>query len=83
MESRSLTLRAVASGHLIGLLVNISNTYDGLRVGAGSQMSMVSGLLGYAGFKVFSRYTTRRLLPTENVLLISVATASGCMPLTA
>jgi uncharacterized oligopeptide transporter (OPT) family protein len=83
MEGRSFTFRAVVSGLLIGILINVSNIYYGLRVGSGSRMSMVSGLLGFAGFKVFSRYTATPLTPAENVLLISVATATGCMPLTA
>lgn len=80
---RSFTLRALISGLLIGVLVNLSNTYYGLRIGAGSQMSMVSGLLGYIGFKLFSRYTVIRFTAAENVLIISVATATGCMPVTA
>lgn len=82
-DNMGLSLRAIGSGLLIGLLVNVSNTYYGLRVGAGSQMSMVSGLVGFAGFKMASRYTNAPLTPSENVLFISVATASGCMPLTA
>lgn len=40
---RSFTLRALISGLFIGVLVNLSNTYYGLQIGAGSQMSMVSG----------------------------------------
>ena len=83
MEGRSFTLRAVISGLLIGILVNLSNTYYGLRIGAGSSMSMVSGLLGYVGLKSFSGYTTLPFSPAENVLVISVATATGCMPVTA
>ncbi|KAM7214454.1 oligopeptide transporter [Rhypophila decipiens] len=83
--SRNFTVRAVVLGLLIGLLVNISNTYYGLRVGAGSQMSMISALLGFIIFKLVSTYgqSTKRLGPAENVLLTSVATATGCMPLTA
>ncbi|RHZ68078.1 hypothetical protein CDV55_107961 [Aspergillus turcosus] len=83
MEDRGFTLRAIISGLLVGVLISVSNTYYGLRVGSGSRMYMVSGLLGFAGFKVLSRYTTRALHPEENVLIISVATATGCMPLTA
>lgn len=83
LEGRSFTLRALLSGLLIGVLINLSNTYYGLRVGAGSQMSMVSGLLGFIGFKLLSRYTARPFTPAENVLIISVATATGCMPVTA
>lgn len=77
-HDQSFTWRAVLAGLSLGLLVNISNSYYGLRVGAGSQMSMVSGLLGYASFKVAGT----SLSPEENVLVISVATATGCMPLT-
>jgi hypothetical protein len=55
MDDRSFTLRAIISGLLIGALVNLSNTYYGLRAGAASQMSMVSGLLGFVGFKLFSK----------------------------
>lgn len=83
MDHKGLTLRATLVGLLLGVLVNLTNTYYGLRVGAGGQMSMISGMLGYVGFRVFSKYLTRRLDPTENVLIISVATATGCMPLTA
>ncbi|KAM7205140.1 OPT superfamily oligopeptide transporter [Naviculisporaceae sp. PSN 640] len=82
MEGRSFTIRAVLSGLIIGVLINISNTYYGLRVGAGSQMSMISALLGFAIFKLLSTHTVKRLGPAENVLLTSVATATGCMPLT-
>lgn len=80
---RSFTLRALISGLFIGVFVNLSNTYYGLRIGAGSQMSMVSGLLGYIGFKLFSGYRAIRFTAAENVLIISVATAAGCMPVTA
>lgn len=83
MEGQSLTLRAVVSGLLIGILVNLSNTYYGLRIGAAGSMSMVSGLLGYVGFKSISRYTNIPFSPAENVLVISTATATGCMPVTA
>jgi uncharacterized oligopeptide transporter (OPT) family protein len=80
---RSFTLRALLAGALIGVLINLSNTYYGLRVGVASQMSTVSGLLGFAGFKVFSRWTLYPLSAEENVLIISVATATGAMPVTA
>ena len=80
---RSFTFRALISGLFIGILVNLSNTYYGLRIGAGSSMAMVSGLIGYVGFKTFSRYTVKRFTPAENVLIVSTATATGCMPLTA
>ena len=81
--TRSFPLRALLAGALIGVLNNLSNTYYGLRVGAASQMSTVSGLLGFAGFKVFSKGTASSLSAEANVLIISVATAAGAMPVTA
>jgi uncharacterized oligopeptide transporter (OPT) family protein len=83
MMDRNITFRALIAGLLIGVLVNLSNTYYGLRIGVGSQMSMVSGLLGFISFKVLSKYTASRFTAAENVLIISVATAAGCMPVTA
>jgi uncharacterized oligopeptide transporter (OPT) family protein len=80
---RSFTPRALVSGLIIGLLVNLSNIYYGLQTGVSNQLSMVSGLLGYVGFKLFSRYTTMQFSAAENGLIISVATATGCMPVTA
>jgi uncharacterized oligopeptide transporter (OPT) family protein len=77
------SLRAVAAGLFVGVLVNLSNTYYGLRIGVASQMSMVSTLLGFIGFKLISRYLTAPLTPAENVLLLSVSMATGCMPVTA
>src|SRR4051812_20619605 len=70
---RSFTLLALLVGLCLGVLVNLSNTYYGLRIGVGSQMSMVSGLLGFVVFKLFSKHTTARFTAAENVLVISVA----------
>ncbi|KAH7179158.1 uncharacterized protein B0J16DRAFT_386985 [Fusarium flagelliforme] len=79
---RSFTLRVVLVGALVGVLVNLSNYY-GLRVGFASHMLTVLGLLGFAGFIVFSRWTSYPLSAEENVLIISVATATRAMPVTA
>ncbi|KAK4202791.1 putative oligopeptide transporter [Triangularia verruculosa] len=82
-ESPSFTWRAVLAGFAIGLLVNLSNIYYGLRIGAASQMSMVSALLGFISFGFLQRFLRISLSPSENVLLLSVSTATECMPLTA
>ncbi|KAI1819344.1 OPT superfamily oligopeptide transporter [Xylaria intraflava] len=79
----SFTLRALLVGLVIGVFIALSNTYYGLQIGAASQMSMVSGLLGHAIFQLFSRYLRLPFTPAENVLVVSVATATGCMPITA
>lgn len=80
---RSFTLCALLMGALVGVLVNISNTYHGLRAGVANQMSTVSSLLGFAGFMAFSRWTSYPLSAEENISLISVATVAGVMPVTA
>lgn len=60
----SFTLRAVLAGLVIGVLVNLSNMYYGLQTGNSNQMSMVSALLGYIGFKVISKHLSfHSLLP--------------------
>ena len=77
------SFRAAAVGLLIGTLINLSNTYYGLQTGVGAQMSMVSGLLGYLTFKLSSSLTNTPLTISENVLITSIATATGCIPITA
>jgi uncharacterized oligopeptide transporter (OPT) family protein len=80
---RGLSPRAVLAGLAIGVLLNLSNTYYGLRIGAGSQLSMVSSLVGFASFKLASRFTTAPFSAAENVLLVSVASATEGMSVTA
>jgi uncharacterized oligopeptide transporter (OPT) family protein len=75
--------RAVLAGMLIGVLINISNTYYGLISGSSQQMPIVSALLGYLGFRFLSRFGVEKLSRAENVLIASTATATGCMPVTA
>ncbi|CAH0021640.1 unnamed protein product [Clonostachys rhizophaga] len=83
MEEPSCTARSLLAGLFIGTLISLSNTYYGLQIGAASQMSMVSGLLGFAGFKACSKYLREPFTPAENILVISIATACGCMPVMA
>ena len=80
---RSFTLRALLMGALVGVLAKISNTYHGLRAGVANQMSTLSSLLGFAGFKAYSRWTSYPLSVRGSVSLISVTTATGAMPVTA
>ena len=75
----NFTLRSLITGLLIGILINLTNTYYGLRVGSTDPMSMVSTLLGFTVFKLLGENLSR----SENVLLLSVATATGAMPATA
>jgi uncharacterized oligopeptide transporter (OPT) family protein len=77
------SLRALVLGLALGILVNLSNTYYGLQAGISSQMSMITGLLGYLTIKSLKRFSISPLSLGENVLIISAATATGCMPVTA
>lgn len=80
---KHFSVRAAMAGVIIGILINLSNIYYGLQNGVGYEMSMVSALLGYLGFKIVSRFLVNPLTASENVLIISTATATGCIPVTA
>ncbi|ORX45294.1 OPT superfamily oligopeptide transporter [Hesseltinella vesiculosa] len=77
------TLRAVLVGLGIGVLLCFSNMYFGLQTGWISMMSLQSSLLGYAIFKPFQPMLRTKFTPVENVVLQTVAVATGTMPLAA
>lgn len=79
----SFSFRALLAGMLIGILVNLSNTYYGLQTGSSQQMPIVSALLGFLVFSLLSKLSFAPLSKAENVLIVSAATATGCMPVTA
>ena len=79
----SFTPRAVLAGAIIGVFINLSNTYYGLKTGSSSQNAVVSSLLGFVIFNILSNCLRRPLKATENVLINTVSTATGCMPVTA
>ncbi|KAF2799116.1 OPT superfamily oligopeptide transporter [Melanomma pulvis-pyrius CBS 109.77] len=81
--ARNFTLRAVVVGMLVGLIVNLSNTYYGLVAGASEQMPTVSVLFGYLAFSLSTKFGFAPLTKAETVLLMSTATATGCMTVTA
>jgi uncharacterized oligopeptide transporter (OPT) family protein len=64
-------------------LINLSNNYYGPQTVNSSQMAMVSALLGYMSFRTISRFLQTPLIAAENVLVTSVATATGCILVTA
>ncbi|KAI0096582.1 oligopeptide transporter [Nemania sp. FL0031] len=79
----SFSLRALTLGLALGVLVNAANTYYGLQAGISSQMPMITGLLGYMIVQSLRGFAVKPLSFGENVLVISAATATGCMPVTA
>ncbi|GIK02045.1 hypothetical protein Aspvir_006088 [Aspergillus viridinutans] len=82
-SSQNFTWRALIVGLLVGILINLCNTYYGLQTGAGAQLPTVSALLGYLVINSFAKFNLAPLSKAENVLIVSAATATGCMPGTA
>lgn len=77
------TFRAVFAGLAIGTLVCMSNCYFGLQTGWISMMSLPASLLGFGMFKIFEGHLEPRFSRVENVLVQTIAVASGTMPLAA
>ncbi|KAF8928198.1 OPT oligopeptide transporter protein-domain-containing protein [Dissophora ornata] len=77
------TWRAVWVGISIGALLCFTNMYFGLQTGWISMMSLQSSLLGFAIFKALKPYLSVKFGPAENIVLQSIAVATGTMPLAA
>ncbi|KAF8984201.1 hypothetical protein BGZ46_008611 [Entomortierella lignicola] len=77
------TWRSIFVGIFIGILLCFTNMYFGLQTGWISMMSLQSSLLGFAAFKAAKHYLKVPFGPAENIVLQSVAVATGTMPLAA
>ncbi|KZT06138.1 OPT oligopeptide transporter [Laetiporus sulphureus 93-53] len=73
------TLRVALAGLLIGCLLCFTNLYFGLQTGWISMMSLQSALIGFLVSKIF----LTPISPQENVVLQTIAVATGTMPLAA
>lgn len=80
-DPTNFTLRGIIAGLLIGVIINFSNIYFGLQTGWISGMSMPSALIAFGAFKAMSPYLKVQFSPVENVLVQSVASSVGTMPL--
>lgn len=80
-EGRHFSLRGIAVGLLVGLVVCFSNMYFGLQTGWVSTMTMPASLMGFAIFKALRRQLTFPFSPVENVFVQSVAGGMAIMPL--
>lgn len=80
-EGQNFTTRSLAIGLLVGLIICFSNTYFGLQTGWVSGMTMPASLISFAFFKVFAQHLSYPFTPVENVLVQTVASAVGTMPL--
>ena len=81
LDGTHFTARAVGVGLVIGVLLCFCNVYFGLQTGWGNGMSIPASLMGFAAFKAMSRQLRRPFTPVENVLIQTVAGATGTMPL--
>lgn len=80
-QGRSFTLRGVAAGLLVGLVICFSNMYFGLQTGWVSMMTMPASLMGFGLFRTLSRHLAFPFTPVENVLVQTVAGSMAIMPL--
>ncbi|PNS15000.1 hypothetical protein CAC42_2229 [Sphaceloma murrayae] len=80
-EPQNFTMRSLLVGCVIGVVIAFSNTYFGLQTGWISGMAMPSALLGFAYFKAVSKLLSFPFTPVENVLIQTVASSVGTMPL--
>ncbi|ERS95008.1 hypothetical protein HMPREF1624_08497 [Sporothrix schenckii ATCC 58251] len=80
-DVRHLSLRGLAVGLGVGLVICCSNMYFGLQTGFVSTMSLPSSLLGFGIFKALSRHLSYPFSPVENVLVQTVAGSMAIAPL--
>ena len=69
------TVRAVASGMVLGGLLSLCNIYSGLKIGWGTNMSITAALLGYAFWRGVGR--KRELGIVENTVSQTAASAGA------
>ena len=77
----SFTMRGLAVGLVVGILICFSNTFFGLQTGWISGMTMPASLIGFVFFKAISKHLSFPFSPVENVLVQTIASAAGTMPL--
>src|SRR5688500_2232929 len=74
-----LTLRAAATGFVLGGLLSATNLYIGAKTGWTLGVGLTSVILAYAAFRVMSSLGVRDMTILENNAAQSVATAAGYM----
>ena len=81
IQGQHLTVRGLAAGLGVGLIICCSNMYFGLQTGFVSTMSLPSSLLGFGIFRALARHLSFPFSPVENVLVQSVAGSMAIAPL--
>ena len=82
-KQRQLTVRALATGCLIGGVMSISNLYVGLKIGWGLGVAITAAVLAFAFFtaweKLFGTSKERHFTLLENNTMQTAASAAGYM----
>ena len=81
-DEATFTLRSVLVGVAVGLMVCCANLYLGLSAGLVNSMTIPSALIGFAVFKLVSSRLKTPFTPGENVLVQTVSSSLGNMPVT-
>ncbi|MBX3402815.1 MAG: OPT/YSL family transporter [Phycisphaeraceae bacterium] len=80
--TRQLTIRALATGMILGGLLSICNVYTGLKIGWGLNMSITGILLAFVLWRAISRASAGRVSMMnrlENNINQSVCSAAGAI----
>ncbi len=72
-----LTIRAVASGVVLGGVLSLCNIYSGLKIGWGFNMSITAALLSFGFFKVAERAGSRPYGMLENNINQTTASSAA------
>lgn len=75
-----LTLRAIATGMLLGALLTPCNVYSGLKIGWAFNMSVAAGLLGFAFWRLCEGFAGARAWPLlENNINQTAASSAAAI----
>jgi uncharacterized oligopeptide transporter (OPT) family protein len=74
-----LTLRAAATGFLLGGVLSATNLYVGAKTGWTLGVGLTSVILSFAAYRFLSRFGARDMTILENNCTQSIATAAGYM----
>jgi uncharacterized oligopeptide transporter (OPT) family protein len=72
-----LTLRAVVTGALLGVVFAVGNVYVGLKTGISDNATVTSAILGFALCRAFAM---RSYTPLENNITQTVSSSAATMP---
>lgn len=80
MPRGDLTLRAVVTGGVIGVVFCCGNLYLGLKTGLWDPGWIASALLSFVVLAPLARVSGRAFTPAENLLAVTVASSTAAMP---